>query len=194
MRHVVAACYASPQLYASTPPGYRHLTHSFPHPNVLRRSRSLLARDLVAQMPCTATRFFALIVWRFHNSPEAYAALAPLLARFGKDRDVAALRDATSRAYSASSSASYLFSTGDGIRGTGGATWQQAVLTNLDAWWLAAQLAAAKLDETCICSESWHAHFLGVIIPEMTLDTAHTKYFMLNAFNFPVSCKSHYNK
>ena len=176
VRHVVAACYASTEHYASTPAGYRYLTHCFPHPNVTKRHRSLLARDLVEQMPCTATRFFSLIVWRFHNTPEAYAALAPLLASFGKERDVAALRDAISRAYSAHSSVSYLFSTGDGIRGTGGATWKEAVLTNLDAWWLAAQLAAAKLDETGCSAEGWHAYFLGVVIPAMNLSTTLTKY------------------
>jgi hypothetical protein len=125
-------------------------------------------------------------VWRFHNSPEAHTVLAPLLARFGQEHDVAALGDAISLSYQANSSPSYLFSTGDGIRGTGGASWKQAVLTNLQAWWSAAQLAAAFLDEAGHSAEEWHAYFMGVVVPAMKLGTAfhHISFFL--RIQFPI--------
>ena len=61
--HIVAASYASPDLYNYTPDGYKFLDCEFPHPNVESRSRARIAQDVaIALESSLKNQIFGFIV------------------------------------------------------------------------------------------------------------------------------------
>ena len=72
--------------------------------------------------------------------------------------------------YRASQKPSFLFSTGDGIRSSGGkGSWRAACLDALDGWWEAAGVAAAVLENPQTTPALWHDAFLKTVVPRMPL-------------------------
>jgi len=169
MGHLVAASYASPELAAKTPAGYGFLPPvAFPHPNGENRGRTALAKEIVGALAEVKHQVFALVVWRYHNTAEAWEELRPSLLQFAADGDLDAFRKCIEAAYGDNPSKSYLFSTGDGIRSSGGkGSWRAAVLTNLDAWWSASQRAAEVLLDNETTPDSWHRAFVEEIVPRL---------------------------
>lgn len=178
--HLVAASFASPELNAKTPPGYDFLPHvAFPHPNGESRGRTALAKDIVQAMGAHVKhQVFALVVWRYFNTKEAWEKLRPLLVQFAhnpetdgtesKVEDVEKLKKNIEGIYGDNKEKSYLFSTGDGIRSTAGAgSWRQAVTKNIGAWWDASQRAADILSSQKTTPESWHRAFIEEIVPAL---------------------------
>lgn len=166
--HLVAASFASPERCGQTPSGYNFLPPvAFPHPNAEQRARTGIAKEIVDAMgPDIRHQIFALVLWRYHNTTEAWARFRNHLVRFVVDEDESALRHGIQAAYGDNSCKSYLFSTGDGIRSTGGQkSWRSAVLTHLAAWWRAAQRAGAILLHPNTTPESWHCAFTDEIVP-----------------------------
>ena len=167
--HLVAASYASPELNAKTPEGYAFLPPvAFPHPNGENRGRTALAKEIVGALVEVKHQVFALVVWRYHNTAEAWGELRPSLVQFAADEDLDALRKCIEAAYGDTPSKSYLFSTGDGRRSSGGkGSWRAAVLTSLDAWWSASQRAAEVLLNDATTPDSWHRAFIEEIVPRL---------------------------
>ena len=149
LAHLVAASFASPELTAKTPPGYDFLPRvAFPHPNGENRGRTALAKNIAQAMGLHIRhQVFALVVWRYYNTKEAWEKLHPLLVEFaqtdGTDEDVDKLKNNIERIYGDNKEKSYLFSNGDGRRSPGGAdSWRQAVNKNIGSWWDASKCAA----------------------------------------------------
>ena len=157
--HIVAASFATPQKFGRTPPGYKFLTHAFPHPNDMARERTQMARDIVAALPNAQHQIFGIMVWRFHNTSAAYDVFKPLLIQFSLDEDVDALRASMRAAYALRpKEPSYLFSQ-DGLRG-GGKSWRSCVLDNLCSWWSVAQHLGNCCHDAEMTPSKWHAVFL----------------------------------
>ncbi len=73
LAHLVAASYASPELFAETPAGYDFLPCAFPHPNGEARGRTIIAEDVAANLgPHMKYQIFGIIIWRYHNTAEAW--------------------------------------------------------------------------------------------------------------------------
>ncbi len=168
LRHIVAATFANPENCDDAPPGYDFLEREFPHPNARKRFRTSLGEKLVAALPQSMeVQIFGDVIWRFHNTPEALERIIPLLRQFGGEADLVPLHRNLQAVYKGCTKPSDLFSIGDGIRGTGGKTWQNAVLDSLGSWWRASKMAAAILKDPATTPESWHAEFLDKIIPRL---------------------------
>ncbi len=168
--HLVAVSYASTELVAKTPAGYNFLPPvAFPHPSGENRGRTALAKEIVVAMgPQVQHQVFALVIWRYHNTAEAWVQLRPSLTQFAADEDFGELRESIEAAYGDNPCKSYLFSTGDGIRSSAGAgSWRRAVLTSLEAWWSASQRAAELLLDTETTPDSWHSAFVHEIVPRL---------------------------
>jgi len=167
--HIVAASYASPDLYEKTPVGYYFLPCAFPHPNGGMRGRTELAKSIATCLgPHLKHQIFGIITWRYHNTSQAWEKLKPMLQRFVENEDMSVLRAGVETMYGESDKPSYLFSTGDGIRSSSKAgTWRAAALDALDSWWAAAQLAASILEEASTTPAAWHEAFLTRVVPKM---------------------------
>ena len=145
--------------------GYDFLPRvEFPHPRCEERKRTQIAGEILDNMKDTKHQIFALIVWRFHNTKEAWKELKSSLMNF--DEDVEKLKNDTEKAYEKDPSPSYLFSTGDGRMGVGGG-WREAVLRNLGAWWTSSKLAAEVLTDEGPTPEIWHDKVIKKIVPSL---------------------------
>jgi len=128
--HLAAASYATAAHCEQTPEGYTFLKCGFPHPNGNKRERTKIAKEVVEALGTKKShQIFWIIVWRFHNTKEAWEALRPLLQQFRDDEDIGALRAAVKATYETlGKKRSHLLSTGDAIRTSGGhASWRAAV-------------------------------------------------------------------
>ena len=94
--HLVAASYAKPENVQRTAPGYDFLPvggHEFPHPNGDVRKRTLIAQEVVDTLgPDAQHRILGIILWRYHNTVEAWSHLKPILLKFCESEDIEALR------------------------------------------------------------------------------------------------------
>ena len=133
------------------------------------RGRTELAKNIAACLgPQLKHQIFGIITWRYHNTHEAWEKLKPHLQRFVEDEDVAALGKGVKTMYGQNEKPSYLFSTGDGIRSSGGkGSWRAAAASGLESWWTAAQLAATILEEPSTTPASWHEAFLTRVLPKI---------------------------
>ena len=159
----------------ATPPGYAFLPKvdgyqiAFPHPNGGTRARTLFAKHVIdAVGPETRHQFFAIVVWRFHNTEDAWEKFGEALIQFAQDEDIGTLQQSIQLAYGDNARKSYLFSTGDGIRSSGGeSSWRDAVLNNLSGWWRVSKKAAEILDDPSTTPDSWHIAFVTEIVPNL---------------------------
>ncbi len=89
---------------------------------------------------------------------------------FTGNEDIPRMRSRILSMYRASQKPSFLFSTGDGIRSSGGkGSWRAACLDALDGWWEAAGVAAAVLENPQTTPALWHDAFLKTVVPRMPL-------------------------
>ncbi len=162
LAHIVAASFASLELYDKTPVGlYDFLPCVFPHPNMNCRQRTLTAKRVALTLgPQLEHQIFGLIVWRYHNTDAAWEKLRPVLKQFKEHEDIPKMRRRMRAMCRASDKPSFLFSIGDGIRNSGGkGGWRAACLDALDSWWEAAGLAAAVLENPQTTPALWHDAF-----------------------------------
>ena len=84
LAHIVAASFASLELYDKTPVGlYDFLPCVFPHPNMNRRQRTLTAQQVASTLgPQLQHQILGLIMWRYHNTDAAWEELRPILKDF----------------------------------------------------------------------------------------------------------------
>ena len=84
LAHIVAASFASPELYDKSPVGlYDFLPCVFPHPNMNRRQRTLTAQQVASTLgPQLQHQILGLIMWRYHNTDAAWEELRPILKDF----------------------------------------------------------------------------------------------------------------
>ena len=171
LAHIVAASFATVDLYEKTPAGYDFLPCAFPHPNGAMRGRTETAKQVAASLgPRLKHQIFGIICWRYHNTNAAWEKLCPILKQFKEDEDIPKMRRRARAMYQASDKPSFLFSIGDGIRSSGGkGSWRAACLDALDSWWQAAVLAARILEEPATTPASWHDAFLKKVVPRMKL-------------------------
>ena len=171
LAHIVAASYATVELYEKTPAGYDFLPCAFPHPNGAVRWRTETAKQVAASLgPQLKHQIFGIICWRYHNTDAAWEKLCPILKQFKEDEDIPKMRRRVWAMYRASDKPSFLFSIGDGIRSSGGkGSWRAACVDALDSWWEAAVLAATILEKPSTTPASWHDAFLKKVVPRMKL-------------------------
>ena len=134
-----------------------------------RRQRTLTAQQVASTLgPQLQHQIFGLITWRYHNTDAAWEELRPILKDFTENEDIPKMRSRILSMYRASQKPSFLFSTGDGIRSSGGkGSWRAACLDALDGWWEAAGVAAAVLDNPQTTPALWHDAFLKTVVPRM---------------------------
>ena len=135
VQHIVAASFANPESVSTTPEGYRVLSYVAPHPVTTLRARTAIDAEIASIMPNKALSIFAAIVFRYHNTGEAWAQLKPRLLQYVEHRDLETLRQSMREMYAGSEDPSYLFSIGDGIRHSGPHSWREAAVTALEAHW-----------------------------------------------------------
>ena len=122
--------------------------------------------------PKVSLQIFGIILWRYHNTEDAWAALKPLLLKFSEGEDLQVLRQGVEAMYLADPAKarlkSHLFSTGDAIRSTGGhASWRAAAIGALGQWWEAAQCAATILEDPATTPAIWHRRFLEEVLAKL---------------------------
>ena len=176
--HLVAASYAKPSNAGRTPEGYDFLPvggHEFPHPNGDTRKRTIIAKEIVDTLgPDVQHQIFGIVLWRYHNTVEAWTHMRLLLLKFCESGDMEALRQGVAAMYHAegptkAQSKSHLFSgrreNKDAIRCSGAhGSWRKAVVNSLEAWWRAAQHAAEILSDPATTPAIWHQRFLREIM------------------------------
>jgi len=173
LAHLVAASFANSERCKQTPAGYTFLERSFPHPNGHTRKRTQIAKSIVDALgPKVSLQIFGIILWRYHNTEDAWAALKPLLLKFSEGEDLQVLRQGVEAMYlddpAKARLKSHLFSTGDAIRSTGGhASWRAAVIGSLRQWWEAAQCAAAILEDPATTPAIWHRRFREEVLAKL---------------------------
>ena len=173
LAHLVAASFANSERCKQTPAGYAFLERDFPHPNGHTKKRTQIAKSIVDALgPKVSLQIFGIILWRYHNTEGAWAALKPLLLKFSEGEDLQVLRQGAEAMYLADPAKarlkSHLFSTGDAIRSTGGhASWRAAVIGSLGQWWEAAQCAAAILEDPATTPAIWHRRFREEVLAKL---------------------------
>ena len=143
------------------------------HPNSQRRKRSQLARAWVTAMPTKETKIMAIIVTRYHNTPEAFRDFMPLLQEFSVQRDVSALRKGLRALYKKNGKNTYFTGLAgnkkDGRRGKPhNMKFWRAVVSSLEQWWQTAQTTAALLDDPITTPAMIYEDFLR-LFPKMPL-------------------------
>ena len=157
-----------------TPEGYDFLPKKnggfllWPHPNSSTSGRTRIAKQLLEAITEAggdrAYRIFAIILFRYHGTPEAGKNLeGPLriFARGHEDR-VSRLAECLRKLYA---EGSLPFSEGDSRHIPNRNA--KFVLQSLDQWYLAAVDAAAKLADPATTPASWHTYFLKEMLPKM---------------------------
>ena len=163
--HLVAASFQSKERQAQAPRGYDFLPQrSFPHPTGWARERTPIAREVAQTMgDSSADQIFGLILFRFHNTREAWKSLREPLGEFARATDAERF-DRLLERLRLLYPQSLPFSKGDGRPFNRNGAF---VLKNLANWRDAALVAAEALQDPRATPETWHAFFLASVLPKL---------------------------
>jgi len=176
--HHVAASFQNEAHYQQMPEGYDFLPKEdglglqFPHPNVGMRGRTQLAEEVCAAVEEAGGdriwQIFALILFRFHNTEDAWKRLKEplqLSACVHEPGKLNLLPQLVERLRKLYAESALPFSQGDSRHQPNRNG--EFVLKSLSKWYTAAVRADAVLAAAATTPVTWHEHFLQEMLPKL---------------------------